>query len=140
MKRILLVAAVAILMIGCSKDDDNTQSINVEKFVGTYIGLVSWQNDNAVQSEQSTFALSVNPTDKNGLMLYNIGNLGQSISVKLTVNPDLSVSIPHQIVDVDGEQIGIVGSGELSNGRVEFTYLETAWGYVCNVSVVGIKN
>lgn len=140
MKRILLVAAVAILMIGCSKDDENTQSVNVEQFVGTYIGLVSWQNDNAVQSEQSTFSLSVNPTDKNGLMLYNIGNLGQSISVKLTVNPDLSISFPHQIVDVDGEQIGIVGSGELSNGRVEFTYLETAWGYVCNVSVVGIKN
>ena len=134
------MVAVATLMIGCSKDEESTPDVNVKQFTGTYTGLVSWQDGDGTASEQSVFTLSENPTDRNGLVLYNIGNLGQSISVKLIVSADLSVNIPHQIVVVDNTQTGIVGSGKLSEGRIELTYLETTWKSHFNVTVAGIKN
>ena len=134
------MVAVATLMIGCGKDDESTPTVNVKQFTGTYTGLVSWQDEEGTASEQSLFTLSENPTDRNGLLLYNIGNLGQGVSVKLTVNTDLSVNIPHQIVVVDNTQVGIVGSGKLSEGRIELTYLETTWKSRFNVTVEGIKN
>ena len=70
------MVAMATLMIGCSKDEEGTPSVNVSRFIGTYTGLASWQDETGTVSEQSVFSISENPTEKNGLLLYNMGNLG----------------------------------------------------------------
>jgi len=110
-----MVCFLFVSLSACKKDTDARDS-----FVATYNAEDRYTVGGQTLTETYSFTITKSSNDPNKILMNGFGN-ASGVTIEANVSGK-SISIPQQSIVVDGESIGISGSGSLDGNRLTYSY------------------
>jgi hypothetical protein len=113
--------------VSCSKDEDAR-----EGFVGTYNAQESFSLGGQNFTENYSFSITKSSSVSDRILLSGFAD-ASGVTVEATVSGN-SFSIPQQTIVVEGESVGVSGSGSRDGSRLTYSYNVSTVNFAINIS------